>query len=239
MTNSLIIMQLKILAIIPARAGSKGLPGKNIKELNGKPLINYSIEEAKKSKFINRIIVSTDGVDIANVAQNCGAEVPFLRPKYLATDSALAIDNYKYTLKRLKEESNYVADILVILQPTSPLRIVSDIDKSIDLFIKKNADSVISLCKTENPVERLRKVTKLGKIENYNQGRFIIKNRADYEDVFYPNGAVFVIKPKLLFEKSTYYSNNSYAYLMPRERSIDIDTQFDFDMAEFIVQRRK
>lgn len=227
-----------IIAIIPARGGSKGLPGKNIKILLGKPLIAYAIEEAKKSKYITRIILSTDDVQIAAVGREYGAEIPFMRPVELATDTALAVDNYIYTLQRLETEEGYKADLFVVLQPTSPLRTVEDIDNAIALFLEKSADSVISVVEYEHPIERARIIKADGRIENYNTGEIVLKNRADYQKVFSPNGAVYVLSPKLLVEKRTYYAVSTYAHIMPRERSVDIDTQIDFDIAEFLMKKR-
>ena len=136
---------LNILAIIPARGGSKGLPGKNIKPFLGKPLLAYTIEEAKRSKYITKIVLSTDDTAIAQVGKKYGAEIPFLRPSELATDTSLAPDAYIYTIERLKNEQGYAPEIVVILQPTSPLRTVDDIDAAISLYLEKNADSVISV----------------------------------------------------------------------------------------------
>src|SRR5699024_5514424 len=140
-----------MIAIIPARGGSKGLPGKNIRLLNGKPLISYTIIEALNSEKISRVIVSTDDTQIAEIAIQYGAEVPFLRPDYLSTDTSKAIDNYTYTIERLNDEGVNLAPInnFVVLQPTSPLRTRNDIDKAINLFYEKKADSVISVNKSE------------------------------------------------------------------------------------------
>lgn len=126
-----------MIAIIPARGGSKGLPGKNIKELNGKPLIAYTIECALQSKYIDHVVVSTDDPKIAAISIKYGAEVPFLRPACLATDTSMAVDNYIYTIKRLTELYNITIDSFLVLQPTSPLRQVEDIDGAVSLFIDK------------------------------------------------------------------------------------------------------
>tara|TARA_Y100000310_G_scaffold273723_1_gene289382 strand:- start:6 stop:722 length:717 start_codon:yes stop_codon:yes gene_type:complete len=229
--------KLNILGIIPARGGSKGLPGKNIKSLNGKPLIAYTIEAANHSEYINKLVLSTDDLEIAQVCSNQGVEIPFMRPAELATDTALAIDTYIYTFNRLKNEFDYQADIIVILQPTSPLRTTEDIDNAIKIFLDKQADSVISVCELEHPIERARIIDENGKIGNYNKGEVVVKNRADYRKVFSPNGTVSVVSPKLILEKK-FYSKNTYSYIMPRERSIDIDNQFDFDIAEFLVRMK-
>ena len=141
-----------MIAIIPARKGSKGLPGKNIKDLIGKPMIAYSIEEALKSKHIKEVVISTDCKEIQEVALKFGAKSPFLRPEHLATDNAKAVDNYIYVIDRLNKEFGYDVKDFVVLQPTSPLRKVEDIDGSIELFKGKNADSVISFTEEHHPI---------------------------------------------------------------------------------------
>src|SRR3989338_590546 len=230
---------LNILAIIPARGGSKGLPGKNIKPFLGKPLLAYTIEEAKRSKYITKIVLSTDDTAIAQVGKKYGAEIPFLRPSELATDTSLAPDAYIYTIERLKNEQGYAPEIVVILQPTSPLRTVDDIDAAISLYLEKNADSVISVVEFEHPLERARIITPDGLLENYHPGKIIPKNRADYQKAYSPNGAIYVLTPSLLLKEKTYYFSKTYAFIIPKERSIDIDTQIDFEIAEFLMAKRK
>ena len=139
----------KILAIIPARGGSKGIPRKNIKLLAGKPLIAYTIEAALKSKYLDRVIVSTEDREIAETSRHYGAEV-IKRPKILAKDKAKTIDVIFHLLNVLKEK-NYIPEIIVLLQPTSPLRIVKDIDKAIELFLKEKCESVVSVCECNPP----------------------------------------------------------------------------------------
>ena len=141
-----------MIAIIPARGGSKGLPGKNIRPLNGKPLIAYAVEEGLKAKHIDRVIVSTEDEEIARIAVKYGAELPFMRPAELATDTAMAVDNYIYTINRLEKEGGKPIESFVVLQPTSPLRIAEDIDGAVDLFEQKSADSVVSYCREAHPV---------------------------------------------------------------------------------------
>lgn len=231
--------KLNILAIVPARGGSKGLPGKNIKMLNGKPMIHYTIEEAQKSKYINRLILSTDSKEIANVCRPTGIEIPFMRPPELATDTALAIDNYEYTLKKMKEEFGFTADVLVVLQPTSPLRTVEDIDNAIAMYIDRKADSVIGLCETPHPINWTRRVDSEGKISDYLKERISHANRQELEVLYIPNGVIFVLNVNLFLAHKIYYFNNTYAYIMPKERSVDIDDQLDFDLAELILKKRE
>ena len=224
-----------MIAIIPARGGSKGLPGKNIRLMNGKPLIAYAVEEALKAKHIDRVIISTDDEEIARIAVQYGAELPFMRPAELASDTAMAVDNYIYTIGRIEKESGTPIETFVVLQPTSPLRIAEDIDGAIELFEKKDADSVISYCQEAHPVTWHKFLD--------DEGRFVdifdsnIKNRQDNRISYYPNGAVYVFRTSMIRERK-YYTNNSYAYVMPRTRSVDIDFIEDFEYAEFLLSRR-
>lgn len=226
-----------MLAIIPARGGSKGLPCKNIKLLNEKPLIAYTIETAKEAKLIDRIIVSTDDVKIAETAKKYGAEVPFLRPMELATDNAKAIDNYIFTIEELKKRENKTYNNFIILQPTSPLRTANDIDTAINLFNYKKADSVISFSEAIHPPLWAKKIDKTLKITNYFKNYAESKNRQEIETAYMPNGAVFVFKYSLLKTKLSYYSDKTYAYIMPQRRSIDIDNIIDFEFAEFLMKK--
>ncbi|WP_299672235.1 acylneuraminate cytidylyltransferase family protein [uncultured Polaribacter sp.] len=225
-----------MIAIIPARGGSKGLPGKNIKLLDGKPMIAYTIEAAKKSKNIDRVIVSTDSKEIAEIAIKFGAEVPFLRPEHLATDTALAVDNYIYTIDKINKDNNTQEESVVILQPTSPLRSTKDIDGAIDLFKKKNADSVISFCKENHPIKWHKNIKEDGSIVSIFEDT--IANRQEEVPTYYPNGAVFVFNFSFLKFKK-YYSEKSYAFIMNRLNSVDIDVIDDFEYAEFLIKKRK
>ena len=222
-----------MIAIIPARGGSKGLPGKNIKDLNGKPLIAYTIEAALKSKYITDVIVSTDDQDIYNIALDFGAKDTFLRPAELAQDSSLAIDNYNYTSDRLEKEFGYKINSFVVLQPTSPLRKVEDIDGAIELFIEKQAESVISYCEEHHPIAWHKYIDSNGKLISVLEND-ALKNRQDIETSYYPNGAIYIFNSELI-KSGRYYSNKTYPYIMPRSRSVDIDTIEDFEYALFLM----
>ena len=222
-----------MIAIIPARKGSKGLPGKNIKDLIGKPMLAYSVEEALKSKYISEVVISTDCKEIQEVALKFGAKSPFLRPKHLATDNAKAIDNYIYVIDRLNKEFGYDVNDFVVLQPTSPLRKVEDIDGSIELFKSKNADSVISYTEEHHPIEWHKYITDEGKFQNIFEERLM--NRQEIKKSYFPNGAVFVFDYKFI-KQGKYFSDNSYAYIMPRFRSVDVDTIEDFKYIEFLME---
>ena len=223
-----------MIAIIPARGGSKGLPGKNIKPLNGKPLIAYTIEEALKTKNITRVIVSTDDSEIAEVAKKYGAEIPFMRPKSLADDTAKSIDVYNYTIKRLEEEENSEINEVIILQPTSPLRTSQHIDEAIELYFTKKADSVVSYCQEEHPVFWHKYINEEGKFEDIFEEDYL-KNRQELKPTYYPNGAIYILRKELLLS-GNYYTNNSYVYIMDTDCSVDIDTHEDFQYCEFLLK---
>ena len=225
-----------MLAIIPARSGSKGLPGKNTKLLCNKPMIGYSIQEALKSKFITRVIVSTDDQSIYDLSIELGAKESFLRPGYLAEDESLAIDNYKYTLKRLEESTQEKINSFVVLQPTSPLRTVEDIDGAINLFLERDADSVISYCKESHPVLWHKFIKEDGMLESIFADERLA-NRQEYRESYYPNGAVYVFKHSLIAQ-GLYHSSKTFPYIMPRSRSVDVDTLEDFEYAEYLMRKR-
>jgi len=228
-----------VIAIIPARGGSKELPGKNIKKMNDKPLIWYTINVAKKSKFIDKIIVSTDDNEIAKIAKRYEVGVPFMRPKELARDDSIAIDNYIYTIDRLNKEFNYSIGEFIILQPTSPFRISLDIDNAIQIFKEKKADSVISVSEAIHPPIWAMRINSKGILKNYFDIKIKNKNRQEIEKAYMPNGAIFVFKFSLLKEKYSYYSDKTYPYIMPLERSIDIDSKLDFEFAEYLMKKNE
>ena len=224
-----------MIAIIPARGGSKGLPGKNIKLLNGKPLIAYTIEAAKQSENVSRVIVNTDDAEISKVALDYGAEVPFVRPSELASDTAKSIDVLLHTLAWLKKNEDLQIDEIIVLQPTSPLRTTQHIDEAIKMYLERKADSVISYCQEEHSVFWHKFITDEGKFEDIFNGDYL-KNRQEIRPTFYPNGAIYILKTKLLLEKK-YYSENAYAFLMDKKSSVDIDTMEDFEFAEWLYKK--
>lgn len=222
-----------MIAIIPARGGSKGLPGKNVKDLLGKPMIAYTVEEALQSEYISDVIISTDCKEIEKVALEYGAKSLFLRPDYLASDTAKAVDNYIYTIDRLNSEFDYDIKDFIVLQPTSPLRKVKDIDGAIKLFKERDADSVVSYTEEYHPIEWHKHITDEGKFENIFEEKLL--NRQDIKPSYFPNGAVFVFSYDLI-KQEKYYNENSYAYIMPRSRSMDVDTIEDFKYIEFLMK---
>jgi N-acylneuraminate cytidylyltransferase/CMP-N,N'-diacetyllegionaminic acid synthase len=229
-------MTRNIIAIIPARGGSKGLPNKNILPLQGKPMIAYTIEEARKSKYIQAVVVSTDYPDIAEIARQYGADVPFLRPAELATDASKSIDVYFYTIARLREQGMAIDDFIV-LQPTSPLRTVEHIDAAIELYYAKAAYSVISMTGAK-PYVWSHAVHADGRVEKIFDANET-DNRQVHSKTYMPNGSIYIFNHDKLLASQQYYTADTYAYLMPGIASVDIDDQDDFFLADLILGARQ
>jgi len=226
-----------MIAIIPARGGSKGLPGKNVRLLNGKPLIYHTIKAALDANSISQVIVSTDDDSIAAVAIECGAEVPFNRPENLADDNSMVMDAYLYTIDRLVEEDGQKIDSFVALLPTAPLRLAEDIDNAAEIFNKKNAASVISVTEAEVPSEWYKKINQQGVLRNYFSNVSAIKNRQEFNKSYIPNGAIYIFRTENLRTTRQYFTDKTYPYIMPRSRSADIDELLDFEWAEFLMKK--
>ncbi|WP_424355974.1 cytidylyltransferase domain-containing protein [Methanobacterium sp. MBAC-LM] len=227
---------MNILAIIPARGGSKGVPRKNIKKIAGKPLIAHTIESAVKSKYINKVIVSTEDQEIANISKEYGAEV-IERPEKLALDDSSTIDAVFHSINHLKME-NYTPDVVVLLQPTSPLRTVQDIDGSIEFFCKKDCESVISICEFEHPPYWSLKIENSYLKPAFGDKYFKMR-RQDLPTSYLPNGAIFISNPQNLASYESFYCKKTLPYLMSLENSVDIDTELDFKIAETILKELK
>lgn len=226
----------RIICVIPARSGSKGLRGKNVKKILGKPLIMYSIEQARKSRYIDRIVVSTDSREIAQIAKRGGAEAPFIRPKKLAADKSSIFDVLLHAIDWIKEKERCDFDILVLLHANAPLRKVRDIDNCIELLFKENADNVFSVCEAHrNPYFNMVEVNNDGRPRLIKKGKFV--NRQDAPKVYDLNSSIYVWRKDLLKEKKSILLKKSRIYIMPKERSVDIDDYFDFRVARMLMQR--
>lgn len=228
-------MKNSCLAIIPARGGSKGLKNKNIKNLNGKPLIYYSIKEAQKAKCISKIIVSTDSEKVKRIALKFGAEVPFLRPKNLSADRTPMYPVIKHALEFLEKRGERF-NIVIVLQPTSPLRKAADIQKAVAKLNKTKADSVVSVCLAEHSPYWMR-VIKKGKVYPFVKSRQYLR-RQDLPKVYRLNGAVYVTRAEVLFKQGVILGKNTLPLVMPQDSSVDIDTGLDFKLAELILKNK-
>ncbi len=226
---------MKLVAIIPARGGSKRLPGKNIKLLLGIPLIGYSIRDAFESKRFDKVIVSTEDNEIVKVSERFNAEVT-LRPMSLALDDSTTMDVIFHVMDQLKNDFDK-STIVVLLQPTSPLRTTEDINKSLDLFLNNKCDSVISVCKVlKNPFWCLKSIN--GYLEPFLEEKYFNMSIEDFKSIYNINGAVYVAKLKTLLKYQSYLCKYTIPYIMPKERSIDIDIDTDFIQADYLLKKR-
>jgi len=227
---------MKIVATICARGGSKGIPRKNIRLLCGQPLLVHTIEAAKKCKLINRIIVSTDDHEIAEIAREAGAEVPFLRPKELALDHIAKLPVIKHAIQFLESQEGYRADIIVDLDPTSPLRTEKDIEACIRMVMTGEADNVISVTEArKNPYFNMVEIID-GKVQLVKQLDHLIMRRQEAPEVYDLNASIYVWKRDTLMDNDTIYLENTGIYLMPRW-AIDIDDETDFELVEFMLKK--
>jgi len=230
---------MKIVGCIFARGGSKGLPGKNIRMFCGKPLLAWSVEHAKAIERLSRIIVSTDSEDIAQIALDYGAEVPFLRPTELAQDSSPEWMAWRHLLNYLREEEHYMPEIMVSTPATSPLRIPQDIDDCIDKYITSSADMVITVTESHrNPWFNMVKTKQDGSVGIVNTPKVPIYRRQDAPTVFDMSTVAYVARPDYVMQEMEIFKGKIHAVEVPVERAVDIDTLFDFQLAEFIMRQR-
>ncbi|MEW6096125.1 MAG: acylneuraminate cytidylyltransferase family protein [bacterium] len=227
-------MEAKFLGIIPARGGSKSIHLKNIKPLLGKPLIAYTIEEALKSKYLERVIVSTDNTQIAKISKEYGAEIPFMRPEEFATDTSPTLPVIQHALKYLEAEG-YIPDFVVLLQPTSPLREVRHIDEAIKKILDTDADSVITLSELEIHPAWMRKLEG-DKVYPFVETNKSVLRRQDLSPIYKLNGAVVVSKREVILSGKDWQEQDIRAIVMEPIYSIDIDTPLDFYIAERIME---
>jgi len=217
-----------VLAIVPARGGSKGIPRKNIREVGGKPLIAWTIEEAKKSRYIDRLILSSDDDEIIKVAKVWGCEVPFKRPIELAQDDTPGIAPVLHALEFLPRY-----DYVILLQPTSPLRQADDIDSCLEKCLAADAKACVSVTEvTENPYW-MYTLEKDGAMRQLIQTNDFFYRRQDLPQVYKLNGAIYVANYEWLLQSKSFLSQDTLAYVIPWERSIDIDTEKDLQYLNY------
>lgn len=226
---------MRNLALVPARSGSKGLPDKNIKLLNGIPLMGHTILTARKSNCFQTIHVSTDSVHYANIAKDFGADVPFLRSAEASSDASSSAMVIQEVLHRYKMVDQ-VFDTVTLLQPTSPLRTVEDIWNVFSLFEKMGANSVISVCEVEHSPLWTNTLPADRSLENFIHQEVVNCPRQNLETYYRINGACYLSKVSTFLETESWFGSKSYAYIMPQERSIDIDSAIDFKIAEVLLR---
>jgi N-acylneuraminate cytidylyltransferase len=229
----------KIIAIIPARGGSKGVSRKNIRLLGKKPLIVYTIETALASKYIERVIVTTDDEEVARIARKYGAEVPFLRPEELAQDDTPPYPVLKHALKFLKEEEGLKPDIIVWLEPPTPFRTVKEVDEAIQIFQKDtDADSLRAVCTpSQNPFKMWTLEGKYLKPLIQQDGQvFHSGPRQKTKQVFWQNGSIFLLRYDTIIKKGNFFGDKILPLIVENSSNIEIDTEEDFKQAEYYLK---
>lgn len=227
----------RVLAIIPARGGSKGLPGKNIRPMCGKPLIVWSIEKGKLSKYVDELLVTTDSQEIASVAKAAGAYVPFLRPPELSTDHSTTYDAIRHALAFLDEREGKRFDYVVLLEPTSPLREDDDVDRMLEHLVGNAAefDSIISVGEVDEHPSIVKRLKGL-RLEPFCPELPQTKRRQDNEPAFFPFGVAYIAKTDVLLSEDTFYSKRSTYFKIKRYQNYEIDDIYGFLCAESVMK---
>lgn len=226
---------MNIYSIITARGGSKGIPRKNIKNLNGKPVLAYSIESSISCELIKNTYVTTEDEEIATVSREFGAKV-INRPQELAADNSSSVDVMLHALDYLeKNEESF--DFFILLQPTSPLRTAIDIENAINLFVDNECDALISVCEIDHTSMLSLTLNDEFLVPNCDE-EFLNKRRQDLPTYYSPNGAIYITTPQSLRKNKTFIPKKTIPYVMPKERSVDLDTTFDFKLAEFLLKNK-
>lgn len=226
------------IGLITARGGSKSIPRKNIKLLAGKPLIAWTIEAALQCKWLSRIIVSTDDEEIEKVAHHWCAEVPFRRPAEFARDDSSSISAVLHAIHWMEENENFCPDYIMLLQPTSPLRTAEDIQRSIELARKSRAVAVVSVCESERHPYSCKRILDDGTLSDFMATDIGYLRRQDLPPAYAVNGAIYLNQRSSLLLDKTFLPTGTIAYPMPQERSLDVDTPWDWRMAELIMKDR-
>lgn len=228
--------QYHVTALIPARGGSKRLPRKNIKPLDGKPLIAWTIETAKASKYIDNVVVSTDDIEIKQISENFGAEVPFIRPDYLSHDTATSFDVIKHAIEFLDiVKPNH---LIILLQPTSPLRTVDELNRALEFFIAKAAHGVVSVSETEHSPLWSNTLPENLSMSDFIRPEVQGKRSQDLPKFYRLNGSIYIYRTEELIEKNQiFYDENVYGFETPQQTAIDIDTELDFLIAEIMTRQ--
>lgn len=225
---------LKIVALIPARGGSKRLPGKNIKDFCGKPLIAWTIEAALNSKYIDSVVVSTDCSQIAEISKQYGAQVPFIRPEAISKDETEIPEVIDQLLENIEKSFTHI----LLLQPTCPLRRTSDIDNTVELLINKNALAIYSVCEVDHSPLWSNTLPDNLSFDSFLRPEIAGIRSQDLPKYYRLNGSIYLVELKAYRDKKSLFKHeNTFAYVMERKNSIDIDTELDFNFAELIKAR--
>jgi CMP-N,N'-diacetyllegionaminic acid synthase len=228
------------MALITARAGSKRLPRKNTLDIAGKPMVEWTVDAAVNSKLLNRVVVSTDGLEIARICKNAGAEIPFIRPETLAEGDTPHIEVVLHTLDWMRDNEKYEPDAVCLLQPTSPLRISKDIDGAIEKYYKLRPEAIISVSQSLYHPVFMRKIDKNTHIlKEIVENECLYQRHQDLSETYYVNGAIYLNSTLSLRESRTFYPAGSVAYIMPFERSLQVDSLYELQLARWIMKEGK
>jgi CMP-N,N'-diacetyllegionaminic acid synthase len=225
-----------VVALITARGGSKGIPRKNVRLLTGKPMIAWTIEAAKQARGVSRVLISTDDEEIASVSKQWGAEVPFLRPAELAQDRSSHIAVAQHALHWLDEHEGFQPDYLLLLQPTCPLRTSGDIEAAIALTQKGRVRSVLSVCEANDHPYDVKRLCEDGRLMDYMSSQLAYERRQDYPPAYVVNGAIYLNRSDIILREGTFQPPDAVAYVMPPERSVDVDTPWDLRLVEMALE---
>jgi CMP-N-acetylneuraminic acid synthetase len=228
-----------IIGIITARGGSKGIPGKNIRMLAGKPLIAWSIQAARESERLVRIIVSTDSPEIADVAKEWGAEIPFTRPSELSKDDSSHISVVEHAIHWLEENEGTLPECVMLLQPTSPLRTAEDIQEAADIIFRKDAPALVSVTEARHHPFLTKRILEDGTLADFVTTDLPYLRRQALPKAYALNGAIYLNRTRILLQERTFLPKGTIPYVMSPERSIDIDSKWDFDLVEWIIERHE
>ena len=227
----------RVLGLITARGRSKGIPRKNLRRVAGRPLIAWTIEAAKASRLLDRILLSTDDPEIAEVGRRYGVDVPFLRPAELASDWSPVIDAALHAFQWLDTVENNFPTFGMLLQPTSPLRTAEDIDAAIRLAQEQKANAVVSVTAEDRHPLQMKVMDENGRISPFMKTELVDSRRQDLPPVFGLNGAIYLVRRTVLQESKTWCPVGALAYVMPAERSLDVDTPWDLRLADLLLGR--
>ncbi len=222
----------QIVAIVPARGGSRRLPGKNIREFGGVPMIGWTLQVAKRSRYIQRCVVSTDSEEIATVVRSLGGEAPFLRPPELASDEAPTLDTLQHAVRWIENDQSHPVRIVVLLQPTSPLRVASDIDEAVERLDSAPCESVETVSHNRDYPQHLARIDEDGRLHP------LPGEASETDSVVGPTGSVYVIRREVLMEQHQIRGRDHRGLIREASVSVDIDTAADFDRAEEFLRQR-
>jgi CMP-N-acetylneuraminic acid synthetase len=224
-----------LLAVVPARAGSKGIPGKNLAPVGGRPLIAWTLAAARESGVCARIVVTTDSPAIAAVARDHGGETPFLRPAELSGDEASSVDVVVHAVSWLEREEGARFDWIGLLQPTSPLRTAGDLAAAYELARTRAPKAVVSMCPAKSPPPWLKQLDADGRIAVTPPGAM---RRQDVAGWYALNGSIYLVRRDVLLAEGTFFTDDTLGFVMPQERSLDVDTPFELVQCDVLLRER-